>query len=185
MRPSRKALIGALLLPALALAGCGTGASTPTTAKGTGKITQVSFTSHVIDPTPKSVPTIPARYTCDGQNTPPPLEWGPVPAGTGELLLFLLGTTPVPGTNNVSITVEWAMAGINPALHRLIPGQLPQGAHPGLTTNHTRSYSVCPKRGQQKQYVFNGLAILSKLLPSSGQSLANAHGNFGAVYKRA
>jgi phosphatidylethanolamine-binding protein (PEBP) family uncharacterized protein len=198
MRQQHKAIIGALL-SALALAGCGTSSSTSAPVQAKGEIAPVKFKSAAIDPTTTRAPSIPSLYTCDGKNTPPPLEWGHVPASTGEIVLFVIGLTPVPGTRNVTINVEWAMAGINPALHHLIPGQLPQGAHPGLTANHTRSYSVCPKHGQTKQYVFelyglpegdavplnfSGLRVLSTLAISSHETIANAHGSFGATYKR-
>lgn len=170
-----------------------------TTLRGPGDVAKVSFDSAAIKPSAKGVPTIPALYTCDGRNTPPPFEWGPVPARTGELVLFVLGLKAAPGTRNVTISVEWAMAGINPTLHHLDPGQLPRGAHPGLAASGTRSYSICPQRGKAEGYVFelyglpkgdtvplnfNGIGILSKLVGSSHESIANAHGSFGAIYKR-
>jgi phosphatidylethanolamine-binding protein (PEBP) family uncharacterized protein len=198
MRQRPKAISGAALLSVLTLAGCGS-SSTSGTAAGAAKVAQVIFKSAVINPTPTSARPIPSRYTCDGKNTSPPLEWGAVPTGTGELVLFVLGLTPVPSTNNVSISVEWALAGINPALHRLGPGQLPQGAHLGLTTNGKRNYSICPKHGQSKRYQFelyglpegdavplnfNGLRVLSTLALSAHSSLTSAHGSFGTSYKR-
>jgi phosphatidylethanolamine-binding protein (PEBP) family uncharacterized protein len=200
MRRPHKAITAAMLGSTLALAGCGTGSSNPSTPlKATRNLAQVSFKSAAIDPAKTRVPTIPSLYTCDGKNTPPPLEWGPVPPKTGELVLFLLGLTPVPGSSNVTISIEWALAGINPALHHLLPGALPEGAHLGLTTSHTRSYSICPQHGQTRQYQFelyglpegdavpldfNGLGILSKLAFSGSHAIANAHGSFGAIYKR-
>jgi phosphatidylethanolamine-binding protein (PEBP) family uncharacterized protein len=199
MRPLRNAVTGLILLSALALVGCGAGVSNPSAAVKTGgPVSSVSFKSPAIKDA-AGVPTIPAVYTCDGSDTPPPLEWGSVPARTGELVLFVLGINPIPGTHSMSISVEWAMAGISPGLHHLDPGQLPQGAHPGLTTGKTQKYALCPKHGQTKQYVFelyglpqgdavplgfNGVSVLSKLAVTHDESIANVHGNFGAVYKR-
>jgi phosphatidylethanolamine-binding protein (PEBP) family uncharacterized protein len=201
MRALRNAVTGLTLLSTLALVGCGTGSgsSDPSAAvKTEGPVSSVSLKSPAIKDA-AGVPTIPAVYTCDGSDTPPPLEWGSVPARTGELVLFVLGINPIPGTNSTSISVEWAMAGISPDLHHLDPGQLPQGAHPGLTTANTQKYSLCPKHGQTKQYVFelyglpqgdavplgfNGVSVLSKLAVTHHESIANVHGNFGAVYKR-
>ena len=189
------------LVTALALTGCGTSASpSASTLRGPGNIAKVSFSSTAIKSSAKRAPTIPALYTCDGENKPPPLRWGSVPAHTGELVLFVLGLKPIAGTRNVSISVEWAMAGINPALHHFDPAHLPQGAHPGLTASHTRGYSVCPKRGLTEQYVFElyglpegdavplnfeGLGVLTKLVTTSRETIANSHGSFGAIYKRA
>jgi phosphatidylethanolamine-binding protein (PEBP) family uncharacterized protein len=198
MRPLHTAVIAITLLGALALSGCGTSSPATTVSRGVESISNVRFRSAAITPD-KGVPTIPALYTCDGKNTPPPLEWGALPAHTGELVLFVLGLKPLPGSKSVTISVEWALAGINPALHHLDSGQLPQAAHAGLNNNHTRSYSICPPRGETEQYQFelyglpegdavplkfNGLRILSQLVTAKRGSLAIAHGTFGAVYKR-
>jgi phosphatidylethanolamine-binding protein (PEBP) family uncharacterized protein len=202
MRALRNTVTGLMLLSTLALVGCGTtsGGSEPSAAVKTGgPVSSVSFKSAAIKSTATGLPTIPAVYTCDGSDTPPPLEWGSVPARTGEVVLFVLGLVPIPGTNNVTISVEWAMAGINPALHHLDPEQLPQGAHAGVTSGKTQKYSICPKRGQAREYYFelyglpqgdavplnfSGPEVLSKLAVTHHESIANAHASFGAVYKR-
>jgi phosphatidylethanolamine-binding protein (PEBP) family uncharacterized protein len=182
-----KAISATLLLAALALAGCGSSGSS------TVSIQNVALTSAAIDGK-----EMPARYTCDGRNTPPPLEWGAVPAGTGSLVLFLVGITPEPSTKTYSVSVEWAVAGVNPTLHKLEPGKLPPGAYLGVGSNGKRRYSVCPKKGQLEQYQFElyglpsgdsvvkkfvGLPLLAKLA-SRKSSPADAHGDLIATYKR-
>jgi phosphatidylethanolamine-binding protein (PEBP) family uncharacterized protein len=187
MRLSLKATSGALLLSTLALTGCGGSSATTVT------IQNVALRSAAI-----AGKKIPALYTCDGRNTNPPLEWGAVPAGTGSLVLFIIGITPEPSTKTYSLSVEWAVAGVNPELHKLDPGHLPPGAFVGTASSGKRRYSICPKRGHAEQYQFElyglpkgdsvirkfvGLPLLAKLA-SPKSSPANAHGDLIAMYKR-
>jgi hypothetical protein len=109
MRQPPKAISGVVLLWVLAIAGCGSSGSS--TAKSVPKIALKS---------PAIVgASIPARYTCDGKDISPPLEWGAVPADTSSLVLLVVGLIPEAATKTYKLSVEWAAAGLNPALHRL------------------------------------------------------------------
>src|SRR5581483_5595909 len=66
-----------------------------------------------------STGTIPVRYTCHGGNQSLPLRWNGIPAGTRELAVFVLNTTPVKG----KLFFDWALAGLSPALTGLGAGQ--------------------------------------------------------------
>ena len=187
MRLLLKAAWGALLLATLVLAGCGNSTSpAPSVQKITVKSAAIDGKS------------IPARYTCDGRDTPPPLEWGAVPAGTGSLVLFVVGVTPEPATKTYSLAVDWTVAGLNPELHKLVPGPLPRGAYVGIAAHGKRRYFVCPKKGQLEQYQFElyglpkgdtvvrsfvGLPLLARLA-NIKTTPATAHGALIAVYKR-
>ncbi len=181
----RTMVLSAVLLSALAPAGCGSGAST-TVPKITVKSAGILGS------------TLPARYTCDGRNVSPPLEWGAVPADVGNLVLFVVGYTPEPASQKVAISVAWAVAGLNPALHRLAAGHLPRGAYVGLASDGKRRYSICPKKGTSVQYQFElyglpastsvsrdfaGLPILASLT-GRGSNDTGAHGAFLAIYRR-
>ncbi len=150
MRESPKALLSALLLSALVLAGCGSDA--PAAVK---QLAVIPLKSSAV-----SDGRLPSRYTCDGRNVPPPLEWGPVPPGVGSLAVFVVGFTPDPVTRKFKLSVEWAVAGVNPALHRIIAGRVPAGAYPGVAGDGKRTYSICPKKGVTVHYQFEvyGLA---------------------------
>jgi phosphatidylethanolamine-binding protein (PEBP) family uncharacterized protein len=176
---------GAMVVSALALTACGSSGSTT--------LPNIPIKSPVI-----SGKTLPAQYTCDGRDISPPLEWGAVPAGVGNLALFVVGYTPEPVGQNVKISIAWAVAGLNPALHRLAAGRLPAGAFVGVATDGKRKYSICPKKGTSVQYQFElyglpastvvsrqfaGLPILTALINSARQTTA-AHGAFLAIYKR-
>lgn len=184
-RPSMRATSSIVLVAVLALAGCG---GSP------HKEATISLKSAAI--TGKSLP---ALYTCDGKNISPPLEWGAVPADTRELALFLVSYTPVPSTHAYSAAVDWAVAGVNPALHRLAPGRLPRGAHVGIASDGKRRYSVCPKKGVDVHYQFEvyglpasakisprfaGLPVIAALASPKSSNPVNAHGGFVVFYER-
>jgi phosphatidylethanolamine-binding protein (PEBP) family uncharacterized protein len=98
---------------------------------------------------------LPARYTCDGADTPPPLRWSGIPAGTAELQLYVLKIEPEHG----HLIFNWAVAGINPKLHGLLGGKLPAGAVTGLNSNGKARYEVCPPNKVSEGYVIVLLAL--------------------------
>jgi phosphatidylethanolamine-binding protein (PEBP) family uncharacterized protein len=186
MQLTLRAVSGMLLLSALVLAGCGDSQSSAT-------VPNVTFGSAAIVGS-----SIPARYTCDGKNTTPPLEWGEVPAGTGTLVLFVVGVIQEPTARTYSLSVEWAVAGLNPALHKIAPGQLPPGAYVGEASDGKRRYSICPKKGQLRQYQFELYALPARdsvsrdfaggpvlLRLARKPSPAIGHGDFITAYRRA
>ena len=188
MRRDGTAALSAVLLSIVALAGCGSSASSGESDP------KISIKSAGISGT-----TLPARYTCDGRNTAPPLEWGAVPTDVGQLVLLVVGYQPKPATNTTAISVAWAVAGLKPSLHRLTAGQLPPGAYVGLVSDGKRRYWICPQKGATVQYQFElyglpaaasvarkftGLGVLAALTGTNRRNAA-AHGAFYAIYKRA
>jgi len=176
-----------MLLAALALSGCSS-SSTP-------KSVTIPFKSPAVVDNALS-----ARYTCDGKNVSPPLEWGKVPSSTKELALFMLALAPIRGTGGYRPTVVWAMAGLNPALHRLAAGEMPPGAHLALTSTGKRAaYTVCPPKNNAITYQFALYAVpasvtvparfvgtsLLRLIanPESGYQ-STVGGAFAATYRR-
>lgn len=192
----------AVLLLALALAGCG-GSSPASPASFGAKSTKsaatgkggsiVSLTSSAITGT-----EIPARYTCDGENIAPPLKWGEVPSSSKEVVLFAIAVPPR-GSRQSTGSVEWAMAGVKPTLHELSAGELPPGAFLEQASDGQRHYSICPPKGQTRRYAFilyavpplvrvsshiNGARLLRNLTEGIPQYLADAVGEFSASYTR-
>jgi phosphatidylethanolamine-binding protein (PEBP) family uncharacterized protein len=191
----RTAFLSALV-PALAACGSSLPAKTVATAKPPtlAKPAKLDVKSAVM-----AGERIPARYTCDGQGVSPPLEWGAVPLNVRQLALFLVGFRPKPGTKKYKVSVEWAVAGLKPTLHRLDTGQLPAGAHVGVASGGSR-YTLCPANGTTVHYQFelygvpasvsipahfSGLSLLDRLTLPSGPTRADAHGGFVAIYSRA
>jgi phosphatidylethanolamine-binding protein (PEBP) family uncharacterized protein len=107
---------------------------------------------------------LPSTYTCDGKNSPPTLEWNGVPAGTKELVLFVLGLQPVGET----LFFNWAVAGLDPGLTEIPTGQLPSGAILGRNGYGKEAYSICPAQGQGETYVFALYALPQALTPKRG-----------------
>ncbi len=177
-----------MLLLALPLAGCGS------TGTNSAAVTPITLSSSGIQGT-----SIPALYTCDGKNIPPPLEWGAVPAGTRELVLLVIGLTAGSQSESYGVSVEWAVAGIDPALHRLDPGQLPRGAYVGINSAGKQAYSICPRHGASAKYQFQvysvpprlqlapdfvGMSVLGALSQQNTRASATGQGAFVALYKR-
>ena len=185
-RPTR-AILGATLLAALALTGCSS-SSKP------ASVTIPFKSSAVVDN------RLSARYTCDGKNVSPPLEWGKVPSTTKELALFMLALRPIPGTSGYRPTVLWGMAGVNPALHRLAAGETPPGAHLALTKAGKRTvYSVCPPKNNAITYQFAlyavpssltiparfvGISLLQLIANPESSDQSDVGGAFAATYRR-
>ncbi len=179
---------GIALSATLALAGCG-GSSAPRHKEAVVTLKSTAMVGR----------SLPAVYTCDGRDIHPPLEWGAMPAGTGEVALFLIELTPVPRSRVYSVSVDWAVSGVNPSLHRLAAGQLPRGAHVGAASDGKQRYSLCPKKGTTVQYRFElyglpagvriaprfaGESVIAALSSSKSSNPVNAHGSLIAFYRR-
>lgn len=127
---------------------------------------------------------LPSTYTCDGKNNPPTLKWSGVPAGTKELILFVLGLQPVGET----LFFNWAVAGLSPSLTEIPTGQLPSGAILGRNGYGKEAYSICPAQGQSETYVFALYALPQALSPKRGfdpmslrKEVLGLSGNVGLV----
>jgi phosphatidylethanolamine-binding protein (PEBP) family uncharacterized protein len=92
---------------------------------------------------------IPARYTCDGANVPPPLTWSEVPHGTAEFALVVVNAKDL---SNGKLFSDWGIAGLKPSLTSLTSAQLPPGAIAGRNSLGKTSYSVCPPAGKGEVY---------------------------------
>ncbi|WP_137812340.1 YbhB/YbcL family Raf kinase inhibitor-like protein [Gandjariella thermophila] len=66
---------------------------------------------------------IPDRYSFEGGNTSPPLEWADLPPGTRELALVCEDPDAPGGT-----FVHWVLAGISPETGGIAEGRPPEGA---------------------------------------------------------
>jgi phosphatidylethanolamine-binding protein (PEBP) family uncharacterized protein len=102
---------------------------------------------------------IPARYTCDGADTSPPLRWGAVPPGTAELALFVLGND---GEVAGKLPIYWAVAGLPATLRGISAGRLPPGAIVGRNSLGQSRYTICPARGQGLRHYAIGLLALPR-----------------------
>ena len=86
---------------------------------------------------------IPAEYSCNGRNVPPPLRWENVPAGTESLALVVDDPDAVGG-----LYIHWIVTGIPRTTTEIIDGALRDGAHVGLNSGGQAAYlGPCPPAG--------------------------------------
>jgi Raf kinase inhibitor-like YbhB/YbcL family protein len=102
---------------------------------------------------------IPARFTCEGAGDSPPLAWGDVPDGTGQLAIVMRDLDAPPFAR-----VHWALAELPPTPRRVAAGRAP--ARATRLANHfgTRGYrGPCPrKRSAPHRYLFTLYALSSR-----------------------
>jgi Raf kinase inhibitor-like YbhB/YbcL family protein len=103
---------------------------------------------------------IPAKYTCSGEQTSPPLAWADVPAGTKSLALLVEDPDAPGGTYT-----HWTVFNIVPTARRFAPGKAPSGSTQGENSFGDARYGgPCPPKGDQAHhYVFSLYALRSDL----------------------
>ena len=107
--------------------------------------------------------TIPARYTCDGEDISPPLGWSGLPGGTQSVALICDDPDAPAGT-----WVHWVLFNIpadTTALDEAVPTKetLPDGSKQGMTDFRRTGYGgPCPPGGTHR-YFFKLYALNTKL----------------------
>lgn len=112
--------------------------------------------------------TVPAPYTCDGEDLSPPLSWENPPSGTKSFALILDDPDAPPGT-----WVHWVLYDLPMGTSHLEEGlakedMLPSGAKQGLawgvqSFSRVGYYGPCPPPGKPHRYIFK-LYALDKVL---------------------
>lgn len=152
-------------------------------------VADISLQSPAIVASGGSPGRLAAPYTCDGKDSWPALDWGGVPAGTEELILYAMNVQPVEG----QLFVDWAVAGLDPSLEEIGAGELPKGAVVGKNGFGETGYSLCPP-GNGEIYMFALYALPRSLSLDRGfdarevrKRILDASGDVGllpAVYER-
>lgn len=121
---------------------------------------------------------IPSKYTCDGANVSPPLQWDAVPEGTKSIALISDDPDAPMGT-----WVHWVLFNL-PAQTRELPENvppdetLPNGAKQGITDFGRVGYGgPCPPSGTHR-YFFKIYALDTELQIDTG---AGKHGLLKAM----
>ena len=98
---------------------------------------------------------IPVKYTCDGDDTSPPLRWSEVPAGTRSLAI-VLDDPDAPGR----IFRHWSLYDLPSASRSLneaqpTTGQLKYSTRQGQNDFDEIGYrGPCPPQGEEHEYLF-------------------------------
>ena len=114
---------------------------------------------------------IPARYTCDGDNASPPLNWAGAPAGTVSFAL-IVDDPDAPDPKAPKMTwVHWVLynipAGASALGEGVGPKDLPGGALEGVNDWKKTGYGgPCPPSGRHRY--FHKLYALDAVLPDLG-----------------
>jgi Raf kinase inhibitor-like YbhB/YbcL family protein len=100
--------------------------------------------------------SIPARYTCDGENVSPPLTWTRVPVRARSLAL-LVEDRDAPG----GAFVHWSLYDLPRGSSGLSSGRVPAGSVQGENSyGHTGYGGPCPPKGDPAhRYVFTLYAL--------------------------
>jgi len=112
---------------------------------------------------------IPAKYTCDGENTNPPLEFLDVPANASSLVLIMDDPDAPSGT-----WVHWTLWNIPATVHLIEENSAPLRVIEGKTSSGQNKYGgPCPPSGTHR-YFFKLYALdVPKLeLPSHSDKAA-------------
>jgi len=108
---------------------------------------------------------IPKKYTCDGQNINPPLEFTNIPYGTKSLTIFVEGPD-----HPEKSRVHWVVWNIPPEKIQVSEKFSPISSMQGINGFGRNSYDgPCPQSGNHK-YVFKAFALNTLLnLPSNSR----------------
>jgi Raf kinase inhibitor-like YbhB/YbcL family protein len=137
--------------------------STSASSNSSGELPSIPGAMAISSPAFERNGTIPAQYTCDGTNISPPLQWQHLPAHTKELVLFIIDDS----SDGSEGGIRWVVAGIDPSLSGISPGQLPVGAVVGVNSSGKATYGgICPAKGKPASIEFV-LWALSKTIPLS------------------
>jgi phosphatidylethanolamine-binding protein (PEBP) family uncharacterized protein len=125
-------------------------------------VADIALSSPLVPAGPGGPAPLPATFTCDGGGKWPSLAWSGVPAGSAELILYAMNIAPVEG----KLFVDWAVAGIDPALSGIEAGKLPKGTVVGTNSLGKQAYEICPEGSET--YLFALYALPSPLSPKPG-----------------
>lgn len=99
--------------------------------------------------------SIPKQYTCEGNDTSPPLSWGGVPSGAKSLVL-IVDDPDAPDPSAPRMTwVHWVLYNIPTSSSGLPEGvkKLPQGVLEGLNDWQRTGYGgPCPPIGRHRYF---------------------------------
>jgi len=101
---------------------------------------------------------IPSKYTCDGENVNPPLEFHDIPEGAKSLVLIV----DDPDAPNKT-WVHWVLFNMSPKITFIKENSTPSNAKEGITDFGTKGWGgPCPPSGTHR-YVFRLYALTEKL----------------------
>lgn len=102
----------------------------------------------ILSPFFKNNQEMPAKYTCDGENINPPLEFVDVPKEARSLVLIVDDPDAVGGT-----FVHWTVFNINPRTETIDEDSVPPDGIQGMTDSGEPEYKgPCPPSGSHRYF---------------------------------
>ncbi len=145
-------LIGLILAAA---SGCQASEPSQSELLAEGKTT---MTLVITSPAFREGETIPVEYTCNGQNSSPPLAWSGLPTDTQELALIVDDPDAPAGT-----WVHWVLYNL-PASTNELPASVQNLGVEGTNSSRKTGYSgPCPPPGKPHRYYFKFYALDTNL----------------------
>jgi len=100
---------------------------------------------------------IPSRYTCEGEDVSPPLEWSKLPMGTRSLVLIVDDPDAPDPAAPKTTWVHWVAYDIEPSAGSLAEGAsrsgMPRGARQGTNDWKRTGYGgPCPPIGRHRYF---------------------------------
>lgn len=100
---------------------------------------------------------IPQRYTCEGDDISPPIEWSGVPAGAKSLALIVEDPDAPDPAAPKRVWVHWVLYDMPPGVAELAEGaggtDLPEGTREGLNDWKKAGYGgPCPPIGRHRYF---------------------------------
>ncbi len=146
---------GPVFVVVLAVVACGGSSPDPTPADLTATPSMMLESSAFA-----AGETIPAEFSCDGNNVSPPLQWSDPPEGTQAYVLLVEDPDVASNTYDhwvlYDLPVDWRLLGIavSPS------GTLPKGTLEGKNSAGKVGYTgPCPPKGQTHHYRFRVYAL--------------------------
>jgi Raf kinase inhibitor-like YbhB/YbcL family protein len=98
---------------------------------------------------------IPEKFSCKGDNVPPPLSWSGIPSGTTNVAIMVTDPDAPKG-----VFVHWIVTGLPASSSGSITGRLPSGAHTEANSTGQAVYTgMCPPSGATHRYIFEVVAL--------------------------
>jgi Raf kinase inhibitor-like YbhB/YbcL family protein len=148
-----------------------------------------SLALKVVSPAFSHGEPIPAKYTCDGENISPPLEWTGIPRRARSIAVICDDPDAPSG-----LFTHWVLYDVNPSVSAVAEGSS-AGGKEGVNDFDTRGYSgPCPPTNGPHRYFFHVFALDVPSLGRPGlrrreavdamQGHVLAHGELMGRYRR-
>jgi Raf kinase inhibitor-like YbhB/YbcL family protein len=138
---------------ALLLSGCAQKPGETANGNANGETMKNAPIFRITSPAYSEGQEYPKKYTCDGQDNNPPLEFTGIPAGTKTLALIFEDPDAQGGTYD-----HWIMWNI-PPVSRIEEDSVPEGATQGENSEGTNKHSSpCPPSGTHR-YIYHAYAL--------------------------